>query len=229
MTVVTIHQPNYLPWLGFFHKVARADVFVSLDSVQFARRGVTSRNQILGPQGPLPLTVPVLSKGRYESPICEIAINPTVRWADKHFRSFEQNYRKAPYWKEHEGFLRSVYLERSWERLVDLNETLIRYLLDYLGIGVPIVRSSELGVPADSTELLLGLTRTVGGDTYLSGPSGRNYLDESAFARAGVGLEYHSFVHPVYRQGARQEFVSHLSAFDLVLHEGPASRQILLG
>lgn len=218
MRVVAIHQPNYLPWLGFFHKAARADLLIGLDTVQFTRGGVTNRNLILGPQGPLLLTVPVTRTG---GAIRELEISPAARWQEKHYRSFAQCYRRAPFWGEHEPFLRSIYLERRWQHLADLNEAIIRYLLGALGIPTPYVRAAELGVDGGSTDLLVGLTRAMGGTTYLSGPSGREYLDESRFAGAGLGLAYHDFVHPVYPQGRRGEFVPNLSAFDLLLWAGP--------
>jgi hypothetical protein len=225
MSVVAIHQPNYMPWIGFFHKFAHADVAVLLDSVQFPRRGVTHRNYVLGPQGPLLLTVPVASPP-YDCPIADVAVADHGGWAEKHFRSLEHCYRKAPFWADHAPFLRSVYLERPWALLADLNETIIRHLFEYLAIRTPLVRASALGGEGAATDLLIDLTRRAGGSTYLSGPSGRTYMHEEQFARAGIGLVYHTFEHPVYAQGARQEFVPRLSALDLVMHEGPASRAI---
>ncbi|WP_374711834.1 WbqC family protein [Symbiobacterium terraclitae] len=227
MTVVAIHQPNYLPWIGFFHKLARADVYVSLDSVQFNPRSYTNRCQILGQGGPLLLTVPIGKEGRHRR-IDELRIADHDRWAEKHYLSFERNYRRAPYWNEHGPFLRELYLERRWERLVDLNEAAIRYVMDYLGIRCPLVRASELGVEGQSTELLLGLTRAVGGTVYLSGPTGRQYMDESRFAAEGVGLRYNEFVYPTYPQHRSPEFVPNLSVFDLLLNLGPESRRLIL-
>lgn len=227
MTVVAIHQPNYLPWIGFFHKIAQADVFVSLDSVQFNHRTYTNRCQVHGPGGPLLLSVPIGKEGRYR-PIDELRIVDHDRWAEKHYRTFEINYRRAPYWSEHSPFLRHLLLEQSWERLVELNETAIRYVMEYLGIRCPLVRASDLGVEGASTDLLLELTRAVGGTVYLSGPTGRQYMDEARFAAAGVGLRYHEFVHPTYPQHRTVNFVSHLSIFDLLLNMGPESRQFFL-
>lgn len=227
MTVVAIHQPNYLPWLGFFHKLAQADRFVSLDSVQYTRTGFTNRSQILGPRGSLPLTVPVLTKGHYHSPITAIELNPTIRWAAKHLRALTQSYGRTPHWAAHAPFLQTVYEATTWQRLIDLNEALLRHLLAALEIDIPFLRASELGAAGQSTDLLIDLTRRASGTVYLSGPSGRQYLDPAAFAAAGLTLRFSDFVHPVYDQGGRGNFVPRLSALDLVLHHGPASRRIL--
>lgn len=227
MSVVTIHQPNYLPWIGFFAKMAQADVCVMLDCVQYAKGSVTNRNLVLGPQGPLLLTVPV--SHRFGATVAEVELPAGRRWAEKHYRTLETCYRRAPFWREHEPFLRSVYLEREWRLLAELNEAIIRYLFAYLGIGAPLVRASTLGASGAGTELLVDLTRRAGGRTYLSGPSGRNYLAEDRFAEAGLRLEYFAFEHPVYDQGGRSAFVSHLSALDLVMHQGPASGAFVAG
>jgi len=227
VTVVAIHQPNYLPWIGFFHKLARADVFVSLDSVQFNPRSYTNRCQIRGPGGPLLLTVPVGREGRFR-PIDQVRIVDQDRWAEKHYLSFERNYRRAPYWAEHGRFLHELYVERRWERLADLNEAAIRYVMGYLGLRCQLVRASELGVEGQSTELLLKLTRAVDGTVYLSGPTGRQYIDEARFAEEGVGLVYHAFVHPTYPQHRAPPFVPNLSVFDLLLNLGPESRRLVL-
>ena len=130
------HQPNYLPYLGFFHKVARADVYAIVDTVQFVKRGpfgFQNRAKIRTGQGWMWLTVPVLTKGRYHQTIEETRINNQADWRHKHWRSLVMNYERAPCFAEHRSFFEAVY-GREWECLVALNETLIRYLIDALAI-----------------------------------------------------------------------------------------------
>lgn len=147
--IVTIHQPEHLPWLGFFDKVRQGDCFVMLDHVQFRRRYFQNRNRIRTPDkdGYQWITVPVQAKGKYDQPINEVLIdnggNP--RWQEKCLRTIELFYRKAPFFGEHFSFFEILY-RTKWERLVDLNTTIIHYLLLALGIHVQVLKSSELGV-----------------------------------------------------------------------------------
>ena len=227
--VVTIHQPEHLPWLGFFDKARQVDVFVMLDHVQYRRRYFQNRNRIPTTQGSVWLTVPVLVKGKYDQPINEVRIdnegNP--RWREKCWNSIVHNYKKAPYFHDHAPFFEGLY-QKDWDRLVDLNEAIIRYLLTAFSIDVKVVASSELNVQGQRGELLLDICKKLGAPVYLSGISGREYLDLKMFADAGIEVRFQEFHHPIYEQ-AYEPFIPCMSAIDLLFNYGPASLDVIRG
>jgi len=227
--LVTIHQPEHLPWLGFFDKARRADVLVLLDSVQFRKNYFQNRNRVRGQNGALWVTVPVLTKGSADQAISDVRINSdgSPRWREKYWGTVEQNYRHAPFWSEYAEELR----QSLWSETVSLshlNMRLIEMLLRRLRIDVRIARSSDLNVTGSRSELLLNICQRVEADRYLSGISGRDYLDRSLFDSAGIGVDFHEFHHPVYSQ-RHEPFVPCMSAVDLLFNHGPTSADILQG
>ena len=225
MTVVAIHQPNYLPWLGFFHKMSQCDVFVLLDTVQFTKGGYQNRAKIKGPNGEILLTVPVLTKGRFAQTTMEVEINNGEAWRRKHWKAITQSYSKAPYFDSYRDALREVY-QRDWALLALVCEEFIWHIAQALGLQTPIVRASDLGVTGTASELLAAICASLAADVYLSGPSGRKYLDERHFERRGIEVQYHVFDHPVYpqRYGA---FLAGMSALDFLFNCGPSSLEVL--
>lgn len=224
--IVAIHQPNFLPWLGFFHKMASCDIFVFLDNVQFTKRSIQNRNKIKTAKGPMWLTVPVATKGRYFQRTQDVEINNEQNWRETQWKAIVQNYRRARYFDDYAEPLEKIYSE-NWSSLVELNAATIRMLQDALEIKPKCVFASQLEVAGHRTELLINLCQALGGDTYLSGPSGRKYMDEASFSERGIGLLYRDFNHPEYDQ-LYPPFVPDLSALDMVLNCGPKSREILL-
>lgn len=227
--IVAIHQPEHLPWLGFFDKLRAADRFVILDTVGYRKNYFQNRNRIRTAGGTAWLTVPVQTSGRLGQPIRDVVIdnagNP--RWRQKCWGTLSQAYRRAPFWREHEDVLSATYA-RDWERLADLNLHLIRHLAAALGIETPLVFASELGASGDRSDLLLDICRRAGATTYLSGISGREYLDTKRFEDAGIAVTYQEFHHPVYTQ-LSEPFEPCMSAIDLLAVHGPAAADILRG
>ncbi|HEX7118635.1 MAG TPA: WbqC family protein [Longimicrobiales bacterium] len=225
--VVAVHQPEHLPWLGFFAKMDAADLLVSLDIVPFRKNYFQNRNRILGPDGgPLWLTVPVRLDGHLAGEIRTVRIAEDGRWRRKYLRTVEQRYGRHPHFREHFEPLARV-LEAEWSGIAALNLALIDALRRPLGIHTPIVRASDLGVTGTRSELLAAICRRLGAAVYLSGPSGREYLDPTPFEAAGIRIAFHDYDHPVYRQRGCDGFVSHLSAVDLLFNCGPGSAEIL--
>ena len=227
--VVTIHQPEHLPWLGFFDKVRQADVFVMLDHVQYRKNYFQNRNKIRGASGALWLTVPVLTKGNSAQPMNEVRINNqgSPRWKEKCWSSLAQHYRKTEFWSHHEQFVERLY-KTNWARLVEINEEIIQYLLNAFSIDVRVIKSSELSVEGERGDLLLDICRRVGAGTYLSGVSGKEYLDRNQFADAGIEVRFQEFHHPIYKQ-AYAPFVPCMSSIDLLFNYGPASLDVIEG
>lgn len=225
--VVTIHQPEHLPWLGFFAKMARADCLVSLDCVPYRRRYFQNRNRVLGSDGsPVWLTVPVHAENHFQLPIAEVRIVEEDRWRRKYARTLEHRYGGDAPGGLCDDVARTVAGARGL--LSDLNHELISILRDALGIRTPIVRATALGGTGRRSELLAELTRRVGGSVYLSGPSGREYLDPRPFERLGIEIWFHDYDHPVYPQAGSSDFVSHLSALDLIVNCGAEAQAILM-
>jgi hypothetical protein len=225
--IASINQPAYLPWLGYFERIAASDVHVVLDHVQFEKNSFTNRNKIRTTAGPTWLTVPVLTAGRFGSlAINAVEIDPTSGWAEKHWKTLEQSYRKAPFFDDHAAFLEDVYL-KSWVKLIDLCRALTRYLLDALQITTPIRYSSEIAHEGAKDMLVLSLCEQVGADIYLSGPLGRQYLREPIFTGRGIAVRYHDYNHPTYPQIGSRPFDPNLSILDLLFNCGPDSRAVL--
>ena len=229
--ILTGHQPNYLPYLGFFHKIYRCDVFVIADNVQWVKRGPfgwVSRNKIRTPDGWRWLTVPVLVKGRFTQKIMETKINNTLPWARKHWGSLKTHYGKAPYFSQYADFFDEAYNRRHWEFFVDLSAHMILYLMKALGVERPVKKSSELKAEGKGDEWIIDMCRKGGADAYLHGMHGKDYIDVKKFEAAKIRCLYDNFQHPVYRQQF-QPFISHLAVVDLLFNHGPESLAILLG
>jgi hypothetical protein len=218
--IVAIHQPLYLPWLGFFGKILQSDAFVILDTVQYVKNEWENRNRVRTPEGWQWLTVPV--EYRFPQSILETRINNREPWQRKHLKTLRQLYGKAPCFSEIIPHLEPVY-ERSWERLAELNLELIRRILNLLGVEKPLYRASEMNIPAsDSTDRLIRICSKLDASVYLSGSQGRVYMDLERFSRSGIEVKFQGFEHPRYTQ-AYPGFESALSTVDMLFCAGPAS------
>lgn len=222
-----------MPWLGYLHRMAQADLFIILDHVQFERGNYQNRTMIRMNGEPRWLTVPVLQRSQKEL-IVEKQIDQRLAdsprwWSMAHFQTIRQAYRETRYLGLYAPALRQIF-ETRWTRLVELNAAMLEFLRDAFAIRTKIVRSSELQVEGAKSQLILNLCRAVGADTLLAGLGGsRDYLDKAEFARHGVRIEYQRFEHPVYPQCGGGPFSKGLSSLDLLLNCGPASRDLLLG
>jgi hypothetical protein len=226
--IVAIHQPHYLPWLGYLHRMAQVDLFIVLDHVQFERRNHQNRSQIRVDGEARWLTVPVVQRSQKERIIDKLVDNENPRpWGRIHFSTLCHAYREAEHFKTYAGAVREI-LHARWERLAELDRAMLDLLRDALEIRTPLARSSELGVDGAKSDLILNLCRAAGADALLAGFGGsRRYLDVEAFAREGVSIQWHDFKHPTYRQCGRQPFIAGLAAIDLLFNCGPQSRAIL--
>lgn len=222
--LVAVHQPNYLPWPGFFHKWLLADALVLLDTVQFVKNEWQNRNRIKTAQGVQWLTVPV--HYRFPMRLDEVAIAGGP-WARKHIATIEQAYAQAPFFADCWLPLKEQ-VQKPWRLLRDLNVGLIRALGAMLGCTAPLHLASDMHASdTDATDRLVSLCLELGADAYLSGQEGRNYLQADQFAAAGLALCYQQVEAPVYAQ-LHGEFISHLSVADLLFNVGPGnSREII--
>lgn len=222
---VAIMQPTYLPWSGYFGLIRSVDLFIFLDSIQFAHRSWQQRNQIKTARGAQWLTVPVISKGRQDQRIDEVEIDVTNRFRAKHLTAIEQNYRKGACY-EQVGDVFSP-LKTSSEKLADLNIALIEKIAAQLDIRTPMLRSSKLNGEGAKAELLAAFCREVGATEYVSPPGSQAYLNESdAFAQVGIPVSYFNYVHPEYPQ-LFGDFLPYMSIIDMLCNCGQASLQLI--
>lgn len=224
--IVTIMQPAYLPWLGFFDRVAASDLFVVLDHVRMDRSTKTqfaNRNKVRTRTGWCWLTVPVPSHG--DLLLHRLPISPDSRWQAKHLATLEQCYGKTAHFGAHRDFFRELFATPAGLLAEPVNRS-TAYLLDALGIKAPVVFSSSLKERSTKSGLVLNLCREVGASSYISGPFGREYLDRAAFESAGIDLIFHDYAHPEYSQ-AYPGFEPYMSVVDLLFNHGLESLEIL--
>jgi hypothetical protein len=225
--LVAIHQPHYLPWLRYFEKIARSDVFIVLDDVQYEKNGFQNRNKIKTAQGWTYLTVPI--QRPTQRPINEIEIDNRTNWREKHARALEMSYRKAPYFSEYWPPLSELYA-REWPHLAQLNRAMLELYLAQLGVGTRLLYSSELTTTGQSTDRLAELCHLAGGTEYLSGAYAVNaYLDPAVLTAAGIRLAFQEWQAPTYSQlYPAAGFVPDLGIVDLLFNEGPRALELLL-
>lgn len=215
--IVAIHQPNYAPWLGYFAKLARADVFVLLDDAQYSKNSYINRVQIDGGGSARWLTVPV--RFRFGDAIAAVRA-ANADWPKAHADTLKTYYGKAPHFAEVFPWLAERYAALPAADLAVGNIELIVALAGRLGLRPTFRRASSLDAGgASGDDRLIALVRACGeGASYLSGRGGAKYQDEGKFAAAGIPLVYTDFVHPAYDQG--HDFLPGLSILDALFRLG---------
>ena len=225
---IAIHQPNYIPWIGYFDKMAKSDIFVLFDDVQFPRgKEFANRNRIKTPQGALWLTVPVKNKGSILK-INEIEINNDIDWNIKHQKTIKTFYTNSPFFHEYEQKFENILLDK-WTKLCNLNVELIKLIVSILKIDTKLVFSSELKAEGEGTEKILNILKLLDANEYLTthGPGAQRYLDEDIFRKNSIKLLFHDFKHPVYSQ-LFGEFIPNLSICDLLFNVCPSSKEYFI-
>ncbi|MCK5305945.1 MAG: WbqC family protein [Candidatus Omnitrophica bacterium] len=223
--ILTIHQPQYIPWIGYFDKIDKADKFVILDDVQYKKNEWQNRNKVRAAKGGRWFTVPVIYK--FGQKINEVKIDNSKNWRKKHYKTLIINYNKTPYFKNHEPFFRKSY-ECNWEYLVDINIHFIKYLIKSLGITTKLMRSSSLAIKGQRTERLVEICKKLEANTYISGEGARAYLDLSRFKQSKIEVIFQNFQHPIYTQ-AYDNFEPFMSVVDLLFNCGDESLKVLRG
>jgi hypothetical protein len=221
---IAIHQPNYLPWAGYFQKMAMADVFVILDTVQFSKDSYTQRTRIRTKDGWLWLTIPI-GKEFHFKPISEVRLPGDGKWLRKHLTSVSSNYSKAAFYDG--GFIDGLY-GGHYNTLQELNEAGIFYLKNRLGIKAEVVRASALGIDGSlrSTDLVVDIVKKAGGDVYVSGAGADKYQEAGKFEREHIALEYARF-EPVEYGQRWSGFEPYMSAIDLLFNMGEEGIRML--
>jgi hypothetical protein len=229
-TTAAIHQPNYIPWLGYFFKIAHVEKFVFLDNVVYPDSGFVNRNSIKTPSGPAWLTIPVIRKGRRGQLIGEVETDNTHRWAERHLATLRCNYGRAPYFKETLALLEPHYrvIARNSISLAEFNIGVIRSIATYLGFSAEFMRASELNVSGNKTDLILDICRTIEARTYLAGTGwAKSHQEDEKLEDVGIAPVYSPFSQRDYPQ-LFGEFVGNLSIVDVLMNCGKLGTRRLL-
>jgi hypothetical protein len=222
--IVFVHQPEYIPWLGFFDKLARCDTFVIYDDAQFQHGGFHNRNKIRTMWGWKWLTVPIIHG--HPQTIKEVKIAGT-EWKNKQLGIISNNYEKAPYFQEYFPIIEEA-ISFNHELLIGLNLHLIKALANVLNIKVNMVRSSEFPYGGkEKNEKLVSICTFLGANTYLAGSGGRAYVNAALFREAKIEVQWHTYRHPIYKQ-MFDGFQPNMSIIDLLFNAGPQAKEILL-
>ena len=216
---ISIHQPQYLPWLPLLLKIEQSDLFIFLDNVDFQKNGLQNRNQIKNSQGLIWLTVPIYQK--LGQKIIDVKIVSDKIWRKKHWQTIQACYRKAPYFKFYKEALEAIYVY-EWSSLCNLNIETMKMLMKFMDIKTPTIRSSQMKATGQASDLIHNLCLEVGATQYISGIGGKEYLNPSTFYNSGIDLVYKSYSLPKeYPQLFNQSgFFNSLSVIDIILNCG---------
>lgn len=225
--IVSINQPAYLPWLGYFERIAASDLHIVLDHVQYEKNSYTNRNKVRTKDGWCWLTVPLKTKGMFgDLAINKVEIDNCSKWADKHWKTIQLNYKRAPFFAKHKLFFEQVY-SQEWPCLAGLLREITTYLLSALKIKTRIMFSSEMQSAGVKDELVLNLCREVQATCYLSGALGRQYLREDLFSENAIKVLYQEYKHPTYTQ-TFPGFEPYMGAIDLLFNYDSDSKGVIL-
>jgi hypothetical protein len=221
---VVIHQPDFLPHLGFFHKLLHADKLVILDDVQFLRRGWSHRDKIKTRNGEVWLTVG-LKKSPQNSKINEMQLN-NEDWKDKHLNLIRQNYKQAIYFQEIYPYIENLY-SGIYDSLISFNLASINMLMNMFSIKIDLSYSSHFFLKSKSNQLLVDILCNEDATHYLSGIGAKDYYEKEPFSKAGIEVIWQDFRHPTYPQ-LFGEFTPYLSSIDLLFNCGIMQSKLIL-
>lgn len=228
--LAAIHQPSFLPWLGFFDKIIRSDVFVILDNVQFPKTGGywANRVKLIISGEPKWITVPINRTYNGTKLINEIEIDNSKKWNEKLLKTIEVNYKKAAYFSEIFPIVTEL-LNNEDTNLAKFNYRIIFSFCSLLGINTSkIVLGSSLNCVGNATELLISILKEINATEYMYGGGAHKYQQDHMFAENNIKLSSQSFEHPVYAQFNTPEFVPGLSIIDALCNCGVESTRALL-
>ncbi len=215
--ILSAHQPAYLPWLGYFDKIVKSDVFIFMDSVQYSKNDFINRNKIKTPHGSAWLTIPVKTKGHISNTIKDIAIDYTKPWVKKHLNAIRINYSKAPNFSNLMPKLEALY-EKKLENIAELCWHQLQFWLEHLQVKTKIIKLSELHIHSKKSNLILDLCKQTQSSIYYSGARGKDYLVLDDFSMSGIQVEFQEFTHPEYKQ-LHGEFEPYLGIIDFCMNQ----------
>ena len=212
---IAIHQPNYIPWIGYFYKISQVDKFIILDNAKYSKGSIINRNKIKNANGGITmLTIPIHYR---TANINEITIFKNG-WEEKHWKTIFLNYKKTPYFNEYKNEFEKIFLKK-WDILSNINITLIKLILSILNINTEIIIASELKKDFGfKNDRIVNICKYLNADEYLSGNGAKKYNIEEEYNKAGIKLSYTSFVHPIYNQ-LYGNFEPNMSIIDMIFND----------
>ena len=224
---LSINQPAYIPWLGYFDRIDHADLHIVLDHVQFEKNSFINRNKMHSNLKPQWITIPVSKGENGENSIREIKTFNNKKWIKTHLKTITQNYSKAPFFEDYfEEFSYLLKTKTNESNLLKIIEPINLLILKFLDIKTPIVYSSKLDIKSKKSDLVLDICLSQKATQYLSGINGKDYLDIQSFSDNNIKVAFQEYNHPVYYQGQR-DFNPYLSILDLLFYHGEESMKIL--
>jgi len=225
--IVSIMQPTFLPWLGYFHLMVKSDLFILLDDVQFEKRSWQQRNKILINKKEGYLTIPTISKSRFNQKINEVIMDNDQQWKIKHIKTLKNNYSKHEYFDETFSIINAIY-QNNYEKLLDLNVNFIKSVLNFLSIETKIIFSSQFNLSSSKENRILELCKIIKAKKYISPIGSKIYLkDGEIFKKNNIELEYIDYQYKVYKQKKIEKFVPRLSVIDAMFNLGKNTIEIL--
>ena len=223
---VSIHQPDFFPYPGFFNKIFLSDVFIILDRTQF-EFGITNRNKIITPEGTWKrISIPVKNDQKFFQNN-DVKINNDMNWKEKNLDLISKSYSKSKFFDLYNTSINSIF-EEKWEYLIELNIKILKTIFEWLDVKTKIIFESELNVKGTSSEKLLNICKQIDATKYVSGSGGKNYLDEKIFQKNHIDIEYQKYTPISYSQLNSKSFIPNLSILDLLFNMGYESRKFVL-
>lgn len=216
--VVGIHQPNFFPWIGFFEKISKSDIFVFLDKVQYSRGSWSNRVKVINQMKPSWITCPLFHTGEYQY-LNELMIDEKQPWKKKTKKILEINYSKSDYFPDYFEFICEL-IDNNENYLSRYNGINIKKICEVLDIKTEFYLQSDMITTKKATGLDIEITKLVGGTTYICGAGSANYQDDDMFSEAHLALIHQNFVHPTYPQKIAGNFIPGLSIIDALLNCG---------
>lgn len=214
--IVSIHQPNYIPWLGYFYKIFQSDDFVFLDDVQYSNKGMHNYHYIKTPQGPFRLKYPV--NQNFGDMICDVTSKDNIGWKEKHVKTLENNYRKAAYFDEIIEDYKSI-IYKEYTNIAKMNAALITFIVSKFGINTNFIFSSDIKLDSTRQDRILDICNHLNASVYYSGTGAKAYQDETDFTNRGVELRYSIYKAFEYPQFFG-DFQSNIAIIDYLMHNG---------
>ena len=216
MKIISIHQPNYMPWLGYFYKISQSDVFVFLDDAQFSNEGMHNWHYLKTAQGSFRLKIPV--QQRLGDPINAVRTKDELGWKVKHLKSIETNYSNTKFFDIVFPFFSEILLQ-DYDNISALNSSIIRNICDRFGIHTEFAYSSDLNISTKREEKVLDIIEALKGDVYYSGTGAKVYQNEANFNQRGIELRYSTFIPFEYAQQF-EAFQANVSIIDYLMNCG---------
>lgn len=214
--IVSIHQPDYIPYIGYFYKIFQSEKFIFLDDAQYSNDNMHQWNKIKTPQGECRLKIPI--KHVFGEKINEVTTRDELKWKEKHLKTIEMNYSKAQYFKDYFPKFKELLMGK-YQNLADMNISINTWICENFDFNVKFLRSSEMNINTAKEDRVIDLCLAIGGDVYISGNGAKAYQVDEHYTQKGIELRYTDY-HPVEYKQLWKDFLPNMSIMDYVFNNG---------